>query len=351
MSSLSVTSAARPRTSRHLGRRLVSTPGVPILGFLVLLVVVLSLASDEFLTSSNWFVILNQCVFTLIIAVGMTVVLIAGGIDLSVGSVIGLTGGVAANALSHDTPMVVAFLLALAAGTAVGVVNGLLITRLRVPDFVATLAMLGIVRGALYVWTQAVPFRDYMTETYYKVAGLDRLFGQVTIPMVVAVVLTVVVAFVLRRTRFGRHAIGAGSNPEASRLSGIHVDRVKVAVYGLSGLLAGVTGILLAGRLTTVHPEMGTNYELNAIAAAVMGGAALTGGRGSILGAFAGALTLTVIQNGINILDVDPYWETIITGVVILGAVIATRSAAIAGRPSALARPGAEPPAPQEATT
>ena len=324
-------------------RRLAGQPGVPILLFLIVLVVVLSLVSDRFMTSSNWYVILNQAVFTLILAVGMTFVLIAGGLDLSVGSIVGMTGGVAAFLLAHETPMPLAFLAALATGAVIGLVNGWAITKLRVPDFVATLAMLGIVRGLLYVWTQAVPFRDYMTPAYYQISGLERLFGDVTFPMLVGLVVLLAGGFVLRRTRFGRHVIGAGSNAEAARLSGISTSRVKIGVYVLSGVLAAITGILLAGRLSTVHPEMGTGYELTAIAAAVMGGAALTGGRGSLLGAFAGAITLTVIQNAINILDLNPYWETIITGVVILAAVIVARSATLMSRPSTTPKPGLEP--------
>jgi ribose transport system permease protein len=314
-------------------KRMIAKPGVPILLFLILLIVVLSVASDQFLTSGNVFAIANQSVYVLILAVAMTFVLIGGGIDLSVGSVLGLSGGVAAYLLAHGTPMPLAFAAALLAGAVMGAINGLVITKLRVPDFVATLAMLGIARGVLYVWTNAIPFRDYMTTTYYTIGGLNRLFWEVTVPIVVALAATLAGAFALRRTRFGRQVRGAGSNVEAARLSGVAVDRLKIGVYVLSGTLAAVAGILLAGRLTTVHPEMGTGYELDAIAAAVMGGAALTGGRGSILGAFVGAVTLTVIQNAINILNVNPYWETIITGTVILVAVIVARASVAVSRP------------------
>lgn len=300
-------------------------PGGGIVVLLIVISVIMAFLSPNFLTVSNWANLLNQAVFLMILAIGMTIVLISRGIDLSVGAILGLSGGVAANLMSNDVPMPLAFAAALATGVGLGVINGLVITKLKVPDFVATLAMLGVARGILYVWTEAVPFRSYMDSTYYFIAGLTPFLGPITTPLVVTLVVALAVAAVLSRTSFGRHVYGTGSNPDAARLSGISVDRVKISVYAVSGLLAAIAGILLAGRLTTVHPEMGVGMELTAIAAAVMGGAALTGGRGTVFGAVAGALTLTLIQNAINILNVNPYWETIVVGAVILLAVIAER--------------------------
>lgn len=307
------------------GWTLLSKPGVPILIFLIVLVAVLSVASNRFLTTSNVFAIANQSVFIVILAVGMTIVMIGGGIDLSVGSILAVSGGVVAYLVNDGVMLGTAFVVALVVGTALGVINGLVITRLGVPDFIATLAMMGVARGALYVWTNAVPFRDYMLPTYYEVGGLNPIWGRVTVPILMALAVALVGGLLLRRTVFGRRVRGAGSNLEAARLSGIGIDRLKVLVYALSGLLAAVTGIMLAGRLTTVQPELGSGYELTAIAAAVMGGAALSGGRGSILGALVGAVTLAVIQNALNILNIDPYWQTIITGAVILAAVLVAR--------------------------
>jgi len=307
-------------------------PGGGILVVLIAISAIAATQSPNFLTATNWANIINQAVFVMIVAVGMTIVLIARGIDLSVGSVLGLSGGVAAYLLYNGVPMPIAFAAALATGTCLGIINGLVITKLGIPDFIATLAMLGVARGILFVWTEAIPFRGYMDTFYYTLGGLTRVFWEITAPMLIALVVALAGAAILRFTRFGRHVYGAGSNPDAARLSGVNVDRVKIAVYALSGFLAAVAGILLAGRLTTVHPEMGLGFELDAIAAAVMGGAALTGGRGSILGAILGALTFTVIINIINILNINPYWETIVVGAIILVAVIAERIGDVALR-------------------
>ncbi|HEY0789760.1 MAG TPA: ABC transporter permease [Chthoniobacterales bacterium] len=308
-------------------------PGAGIFIFLVVLLIVMGFWSPVILGTGNLIGILNQMVFILIPTFGLTLVIIAGGLDLSVGSVLGLTGGIAAYLIAHGTSMPVAFAGAILCGAAIGLVNGLVITRLRVPDFVATLAMLGVVRGALYVWTHAVPIRNYMSKPYFVIGGLRMVLWKVSVPLMVALVLLLILAFILRRTHYGVHLRATGSNPDAAKLSGINPDQVKVVTYIASGVLAAITGILLAGRLTTVHPDMGSGYELNAIAAAVMGGAALSGGRGSFYGALIGAVTLTVIQNAINILNIDPNWEHVIIGAIILFAVLIDRGAlALAGR-------------------
>ena len=316
--------ALSPRARREVGRRLLG-PGSGIAGFLAVICIVTAAVTPAFGSGSNWYDIANQTVFVGILAVGMTVVLISGGIDLSVGATLGLCGGVVAYLMERGVGMPLAFAAALAVGAGIGLVNGLLITKLHIPDFIATLAMLGVARGLLFVWTSGIPFVDYLNNAYYKIGGLQRLFWEITVPMVVAIAVAVGVGLMLRFTAFGRHVYGIGSNRDAARLSGVRVDRVRIAVYVLSGLLAAVAGILLAGRLTTVQPDLGSGYELNAIAAAVMGGAALAGGRGRVIGAALGALALTVIQNIINISNIDPNWEPIVIGCILLLAVMADR--------------------------
>jgi ribose transport system permease protein len=187
--------------------------------------------------------------------------------------------------------------------------------------------MLGVARGILYVWTQGVPMLNYMSDLFYTIGGLNPLVWRLTVPLIVAFVLLLVLAFVLRRTSFGVHLRATGSNAGAAALSGISVQNIKILTYIISGMLAAVTGILLAGRLTTVHPDMGAGYELQAVAAAVMGGAVLNGGRGSFYGALIGALTLTVIQNVINILNLDSNWQDVVVGVIIIAAVLIDRGA------------------------
>ena len=308
-------------------RSFIGRPGAGIFVFLVIFLPILSLFAPQMLQEGNLAGILNQMVFIFIPTLGMKIVIIAGGIDLSVGSVIGFSGGVGAFLLSVGIPMPVAFAAAVLSGSAIGAINGLVITKLKVPDFVTTLAMLGVVRGLLYVWTNGIPFRNYMNPAYYVIGGLRIVALKLSLPLFVAAILLIILSFVLSRTHLGAHFRATGSNPEAARLSGIRPDRIKLWAYIASGTLAGITGVMLAGRLTTVHPAMGSGYELQVIAAAVMGGAALSGGRGSFYGALVGALTLTVIQNAINILNIDPTWENVIVGGIILLAVLIDRGA------------------------
>lgn len=313
-------------------------PAAGLVIFIIAFSAFLTIQTPSFLTLSNWYNILNQAVVLALLGVALTIVLISRGLDLSVGSILGLGGGVAANFISNGIPMPIAFAAALTVGTGLGIVNGLVITKLRVPPFIATLAMLSIARGALFVWTEAIPFRGYMNEFYYLLGGLSPLFGirVVTLPVLVVLAVALISAAVLKGTQFGRHVYAVGSNPEAAELSGVNVDRIKISVYAISGLLAALAGVILAGRLTTVHPEMGLNMELIAIAVAIMGGAALAGGRGSVFGALAAALTLTLIQNSISILNLNPNWETVVVGAVILLAVLVDRTLAARGKGKAV---------------
>src|SRR4051794_40974204 len=331
--------------ARTLPRRIATSTGGGTLVFLLVMSAIMATQNSKFLTSNNLFNVLNQSVFIAILAIAMTIVLIHGGIDLSVGAVAGLTGGVVAYLMGHGVPMGWAFIDALMLGTALGIVNGLVITRLGVPDFIATLAMLGVARGLLFVWTQGVPFIDYATDAYRTIGGLDAVVWQITLPMIILVVVAVLAGVMLLSSRFGSHVRATGSNREGARLSGVDVAKVKVAVYALSGALAALVGILLAGRLTTVQPAMGEGLELRAIAAAILGGAALTGGRGSVVGAVIGAITLSVIQNIINLSGLNPAWETTVVGAIILAAVIVDRMVTLlAAKTHAPATPMTETP-------
>lgn len=306
-------------------RNVAGRPSAGVLVLLVALSVVMAVRSPSFMTFGNWSNIANQMVFVLLLTIGMTVVLITGGIDLSVGSVMGLCGGVSASLLLAGVPVGAALLGAVLAGAGLGLVNGLLITRLGLPDFIATLAMLGVARGLLFLWTNGVPFIGYMTPEYRLLGGLDRPFGALTVPLILGLLVSLLVAALLRFTAVGRHAYGVGSNPDGARLSGVPVARIRVYAYVFSGLMAGLAGVVLAGRTTTVAPTMGIGFEVQAIAAAVIGGAALTGGRGRVLGAVIGALMLTVTANAINIAGVSSTWQQVVTGSVLLLAVVLDR--------------------------
>lgn len=306
--------AVHPRWVSALGRT-----GGP-LGGLVLLVLLLSLLSPDFLTPSNLLNVGVQAAVVAVLAFGMTFVIVSGGIDLSVGSVAGLAGIVTGWATVHTgLPLVAAVLLGLASGALAGVVSGLLVSVGRVPPFIATLAMLSAARGAALVLSDGRPISvgGWLAEL-----GSGRLRGAVPYPVLIMLVAGIVTAFVLRRTYAGRAMYAIGGNAEAARLSGIGVKRQQLYVYALSGLFAAGAGLLLAARLASAQPETGTSFELDAIAAVVIGGASLAGGTGTALGTLFGALILAVLRNGLNLLDVSSFWQQIAIGGVIAVAVL-----------------------------
>ena len=312
--------------SSSLREKALRDPAVGILVLLVLASVVVAFLEPTFATTGNITNIINAMMTISFLAIGMTVVLIAGGLDLSVGSVMGLSAATAATSLSNGMPMVVAFLLALGVGTGIGLVNGLLITKLGIPDFIATLAMLSLAGGVLLYWTQGVPILGYMNDTYYYIGGLRRILGPITIPMLLVIVVAVTVSVVLKTTKFGVKLYAVGSSPTGALNAGVHVDRIKIAAYAISGLMAAIAGIHLAGRTTTVPPLIGNGYEISAIAAAVIGGASLLGGKGRVVGALIGALTLTLTRNIINLTGVESSWQAVVTGVVLIIAVLANQT-------------------------
>lgn len=338
--------AASHRTPKwqEFARALATRPSAGVLLLLVAICLLMATVSPAFLTFTNWSNIANQMVFVLLLALGMTVVLITGGIDLSVASVMALSGGVGAYLILAGLPVGAALAIGVLAGAFLGLINGLMITKLGLPDFIATLAMLGVARGLLFLWTDGVPFIGFMTPEYYVIGGLDRPFGAVSVPLILSIAICLILALVLRGTAFGRHVYGVGSNTDSARLSGVPVNRVRVLAYVVSGLMAGFAGVILAGQSSTVAPTMGVGFEIQAIAAAVIGGAALTGGRGRVLGAVIGALTLTVAANAINIAGVSSTFQQIVIGSILLLAVVLDRTAtAIRARTLHLARPETAP--------
>jgi len=289
-------------------------------GLIVLLVLFggMTLASTEFLTADNMANLARQVAVFGIIAVGQLLVILTAGIDLSVGSVLGLTGCIAAELLVHGTGIVPAILIAMAAGAAIGVFNGSLVAYGKLPPFIVTLGMLGIARGAVLVLTDASTVQP-LPDAFGNIANGDFLGLPNLLWMFIVVV--VVASFVLRRTVFGRYVYAVGSNPESARLAGVPVTRVLVAVYAISGLLAAVGGVLFTSRLNAGVPTAGTGYELNAIAACVIGGASLFGAKGGAFGAAAGALIVGVLNNGGNLLAINSFYLQIIIGALILAAV------------------------------
>jgi len=289
-------------------------------GLIVLLVLFggMTLASNEFLTGDNLANLARQVAVFGIIAVGQLLVILTAGIDLSVGSVLGLTGAITAELLVDGVGIVPAILAGMAAGAATGVFNGSLVAYGKLPPFIVTLGMLGIARGVVLVLTDASTVQP-LPDAFGNIANGDFLGLPNLLWMFVAVV--VVASFVLRRTVFGRYVYAVGSNPESARLAGVPVTRVLVAVYAISGLLAAVGGVLFTSRLNAGVPTAGTGYELNAIAACVIGGASLFGAKGGAFGAAAGALIVGVLNNGGNLLAINSFYLQIIIGALILAAV------------------------------
>jgi len=319
--------ASKPRsaaeTARTAWERLLVDPTLGVISLLLLFALIAAFALPVFYAGTNIYNLVGSSITVMILSVGMTVVLISGGIDLSVGAVMALCAGVAATVIKMGAPLFVAFICAILVGIAAGLVNGLLITRVGLPDFIATLAMLGFASGLLYIATQGVPIIGYMTSEYYVVGGLDPLFGPVTFPILVAIVLALIIGWVLSATRLGTHLFAVGSNAVAARQSGIPVRWVKTQAYVLSGTCAAIAGIILAGRNNNVPADLGTGYEIQAISAAIIGGASLMGGRGRVLGAVLGALTLALAINFINLAGVPSSFQKIVIGVILILAVIA----------------------------
>ncbi|MDN0196953.1 substrate-binding domain-containing protein [Streptomyces sp. S.PNR 29] len=286
---------------------------------LIVLVVAMSALSGDFLTTDNLLNVGVQAAVTAVLAFGVTFVIVSAGIDLSVGSVAALSATVLAwSATQEGVPVLVAVLLAIATGIACGLVSGFLIAYGKLPPFIATLAMLSVGRGLSLVISGGSPiaFPDSVSHLG------DTLGGWLPVPVLVMVVMGLIAAFVLGRTYIGRSMYAIGGNEEAARLSGLRVKRQKLAIYALSGVFAAVAGVVLAARLSSAQPQAADGYELDAIAAVVIGGASLAGGTGKASGTLIGALILAVLRNGLNLLNVSAFWQQVVIGVVIALAVL-----------------------------
>lgn len=297
----------------HYGRQLGTLSG--LLG----LIVVLWILTPHFLTVSNLLNVAQQATIIAIIAVGMTFVIITGGIDLSVGSVLAFAGVVMASALQSGVPLPLALLIGLGVGLLCGVTNGLLITIGRLPPFIATLGMMSVARGAALMFTEGRPISGF-SESFRSIATGEIL--RIPAPVVIMVVVYLIAHFVLKRTKLGRYTYAIGGNEEAALLSGINVRLNKTMVYGIAGLLSGLAAILLTARLNSAQPIAGMNYELDAIAATVIGGTSLLGGEGTVSGTLIGALIMAVLRNGLNLLSVSSFFQQVVIGSVIIFAVL-----------------------------
>ena len=300
-------------------RLLASSSGPAFLG-LIGLCLVMWFISDRFATWDNMQNVARQVSVNAIIAAGMTVVILTGGIDLSVGSVMALSMTMTAWALLKELPVPVAVLTGLSTGMLFGAVNGLLIAYGRLPAIIVTLATMEIPRGLALLQTGGYP-QSGLPEAFAWI-GKGELVGVQT-PILIMLLVFVLLFILLKFFPAGRYFYGIGGNEEAVRLSGVRVERYKVLAYTLSGLTASVSGVVLSSRLMSGQPNAGIGFELDAIAAIVLGGTAIAGGRGSIVGTLIGAMTLGVLNNGLNLMGVSPYTQKVLKGVIILAAIYA----------------------------
>lgn len=297
---------------------------------LFLLCLFISLLSDKFMTSANLWNVLRQISVNVCISVGMTLVVLMAGIDLSVGSVLGFTAAVCAGLLKNGLAfesmdlfvgftVLGAILVSVLIGLVLGLFNGWVITKFSIPPFVATLAMLTIARGLTMLYTAGIPISNLGNE--FEFIGSGWIFG-IPVPVWISIFMVLIVIFLTKKTTFGRYIYAIGGNEKAAFLSGININKIKLAVYGIAGMMAAVGGVLVTSRLNSAQPNAGTSYELDSIAAVVIGGTSLSGGIGTVAGTVIGAVIIGVLNNGLVLLDVSPFWQQVVKGFVILLAVI-----------------------------
>lgn len=292
----------------------------------VVMCIFFSIINPVFLTPGNIINMIRQVSFNAILAMGMTVVIITGGIDLSVGSVLALAAVVTASFVQTSNPLLpvpLAVLIGLIIGAVCGAFNGLMITKGKLAPFIVTMVTMTMARGAAQLFTKGRPVSGLLPS--FDVLGAGFLFG-IPIPIYILALVVVITWFMLSRTRNGRYLYAVGGNEQAAVASGIKVSRVKLTAYIFSGVMAALVGIIMTARLNSASPVLGNGYELDAIAAAVIGGTSMTGGKGKVVAVLVGALIIGTISNGLDILNVSAYWQQIIKGIIILVAVLIDKS-------------------------
>ncbi len=286
---------------------------------LAVILIIATFLSEAFLTVGNLLNVVRQVSITAIIAAGMTFVILTAGIDLSVGSVLAIAGAISASIMVSTGSVFLAIMAALLVGVLFGWVNGTFITKASIPPFITTLAIMVMARGFVLVFTDGSPIAT--KSQVYNFIGKGYVLG-IPFPVLILVILYTACHILLKYTRFGRSVFSLGGNREATRLSGININRIEVLVYTISGLLAGLTGIILTARLGSAQPTAGEGYELDAIASVILGGTSLAGGQGAILTTVIGAMILGVLDNILVLMNVNPFASDIVKGAVILLAVL-----------------------------
>ena len=291
----------------------------------IIMCVVFGAVNPAFLTPGNFINILRQISFNAILAMGMTMVIITGGIDLSVGSVLALSAVVTASFVQTENPLLpvpLALLVGLIIGAACGAFNGIVITKGKLPPFIVTMVMMTMARGAAQLFTKGRPVSGLLES--FDFLGQGSLLG-IPVPVYILALIVLIAYHILNNTKIGRYIYAVGGNEQAAKASGIKSHRVKIFVYIFSGIMSALVGIIMSARLNSASPILGDGYELDAIAAAVIGGTSMDGGRGRVIGTLVGALIIGTITNGLDILNVSSYWQQIIKGAIILIAVLADK--------------------------
>ena len=317
MSGAAVKQGLRLNLSRSQKQLLSTFSGLFLLG------AVFTILSPYFFSVNNLLTVATQTAVIAIIAIGQTYVLITGGIDLSIGSNIALSAMAAGLVMRANLPVPLAILSGLLTGLASGAVSGTLVAFGNIPPFIATLGTMTVARGLSFTLTQAIPISG-LPKTFTTFWGTGSTLG-IPNPVIIMVLLVIVFAFILAKTKLGRHVYATGSNFEAARLSGVNTRKVLIAVYVFSGLLAAFAGLIMAARIISSQPSAGDGYELDAVASSVIGGTSTMGGEGTVAGTFIGAFVIGVLRNGLNLIGVSPFIQKIVIGIVIVGSVFLDR--------------------------
>ena len=294
---------------------------VGILSVLVLLCVIVSIATSKFLKPNNLISVLRQISINAYIALGMTLIIILGHIDLSVGAIVAMSGTLTVGFIvTQGLPIPVAILLGILLGMVAGLISGMIVTYFRVPAFIITMAMMNVCSGVAYVYSGGQATR--INDDFFSAIGTGYLFNTIPLPVVYMIILIIVISFLLGKTKFGTYIYAIGGNREAARLSGVPIKKVEIAVFTISGVLSAFAGLVLCSRMYSGQPSVGNGYELDAIAACVLGGTSMSGGKGRISGTIFGAMVIGVISNGLNLIGVSSYWQLIVKGLIIACAVL-----------------------------
>nr|WP_188093809.1 MULTISPECIES: ribose ABC transporter permease [Streptococcus] len=292
---------------------------------LIILMAVITIINSNFLTANNLLNLLLQVTSNALIAFGMTFVILTGGIDLSVGSILALSSALTAGLLGSGMPVTLAILISLILGCILGMMNGLLISYGKLAPFIVTLATMTIFRGATLVYTNGNPITKGLSDTFlFQFLGQGYIVG-IPFPVIIMFIVFIVLYVLLHKTAFGKSVYAIGGNEKAAYISGVKLNKVKIIIYSISGMMASISGLIITSRLSSAQPTAGASYEMDAIAAVVLGGTSLSGGKGRILGTLIGALIIGVLNNGLNIIGVSAFWQQVVKGVVILIAVLIDR--------------------------